>query len=77
VIRLHAPLAELSAKVRPQDGQLEEVEPGICELRTQGDSLEWLAAWIGWFGVDFEILEPAELVDHVRTLAARLGSSVA
>lgn len=77
VIRLHAPLAELSGKVRPQDGRLAEVEPGICELRTQGDSLEWLAAWIGWFGVDFEILEPAELVDHVRMLAARLGSSVA
>ncbi|HEX2054153.1 MAG TPA: YafY family protein [Actinomycetota bacterium] len=77
VIRLSAPKAELASKVRPQDGQLEEVDGGTSLLRTQGDSLEWLAAWLGWFGVGFEILEPPELVDYVRELAGRLASSVA
>lgn len=72
VVRFQAPLAELAGKIRPQDGQLEAVDDATCVLRTSGDSVEWLAAWVSWFGVDFEILEPPELVDYVRTLAARL-----
>ncbi|HEX2178362.1 MAG TPA: YafY family protein [Actinomycetota bacterium] len=72
VVRLHAPLAALAGKIRAQDGQLETVDEATCLLRTSGDSVEWLAAWISWFGVDFEILQPPELVDYVRTLAARL-----
>lgn len=72
VVKFNAPLRDLAGKVRPQDGQLEEIDAGTCLLRTGGDSLEWLAAWIGWFGIDFEIREPVELIDYVRTLAARL-----
>ena len=72
VVRFHAPLSELADKVRPQDGQLEEIDSGSCILRTGGDSLEWLAAWIGWFGIDFEVQEPVELVDYLLVLAGRL-----
>lgn len=75
VVRLHAPLTELADKVRSPDAQLEEVDGGTCILRATGDSLEWLAAWMGWFGVDFEILEPPELVDYVRDLSARMERS--
>jgi predicted DNA-binding transcriptional regulator YafY len=72
VVKFSAPAAQLAEKVRPQDGQLEAVDGDTCVLRTSGDSLEWLAAWISWFAIDFEILQPPELVDYVRTLAARL-----
>ncbi|HEU4868658.1 MAG TPA: YafY family protein [Actinomycetota bacterium] len=75
VVRLHAPLTELADKVRSSDAQLEEVDENTCILRATGDSLEWLAAWMGWFGVDFEILEPPELIDYVRNLAARMERS--
>jgi predicted DNA-binding transcriptional regulator YafY len=75
VVTLHAPLKELSDRIRPQDGQLRAVDENTCELRTGGDSLEWLAAWIGWFGIDFEIQEPPELIEYVRALAARLDRS--
>jgi predicted DNA-binding transcriptional regulator YafY len=75
VVRLHAPLKELADKVRSPDAQLEEAGGNTCILRATGDSLEWLAAWMGWFGVDFEILEPPELIDYVRILAARMERS--
>ncbi|MEX0791463.1 MAG: YafY family protein [Actinomycetota bacterium] len=75
VVRLHAPLKDLAGKVRSQDAQLEEIDENTCLLRATGDSLEWLAAWMGWFGVDFEILQPPELIEYVRTLASRLERS--
>jgi predicted DNA-binding transcriptional regulator YafY len=75
VVRLHAPLEELAAKVRSQDGRLEPIDENTCLLTASGESLEWMAAWMGWFGVDFEILEPPELIDYVRTLASRLERS--
>ena len=75
VVRLHAPMKEMAEKVRSSDAQLEEVDDRTCLLRATGDSLEWLAAWMGWFGVDFEIQQPPELIEYVRTLAERLEQS--
>lgn len=76
-VKLHAPKAGLEWKVRSQDGQLEEIDNKSCLLRTTGDSLEWIAAWLGWFGVEFEIVQPPELIEYVRNLAARLTGSTA
>ncbi|MEU3164476.1 hypothetical protein [Streptosporangium sp. NPDC006930] len=47
----------------------------IDRLRTGGDSLEWLALTIGQLGLDFTVREPPELIDHIRTLTARLQAS--
>lgn len=41
-------------------------------LQLRGDSLDWLAFRLMWMGVDFRILEPAELIDAVAGLAERL-----
>lgn len=43
-----------------------------CELRTGFESLDSLAMYVGMLGVHFEIREPPELADHLRTVAARL-----
>lgn len=75
VVTLMAPLEAMRDKVRAQDGGLERVDDFSCRLTATGDSLEWMAAWIGWFGVDFEIQEPPELVEYVRSLADRLEQS--
>jgi predicted DNA-binding transcriptional regulator YafY len=74
-VRLRAPLKDLKDKVRPQDGTLEEIDENTTLLKASGDSLEWMAAWMGWFGCDFEILQPPELIDYVRNLAGRLEKS--
>jgi predicted DNA-binding transcriptional regulator YafY len=41
-------------------------------LRMAGDSLPWLAAILTLLDADFEVHEPPELVDRLKTLKARL-----
>ena len=44
-------------------------------VRSGADSLEWFALTLGMLGVDFDVQEPAELVEHVRALAGRFRRS--
>ncbi len=44
-----------------------------CEYRTSDDSLDWLAMRVGMLGVDFDVHQPPELVEHLRVLGRRLG----
>jgi predicted DNA-binding transcriptional regulator YafY len=39
---------------------------------TADDDLHWLALRIAMLGVDFELDEPPELVEHLRALALRI-----
>jgi predicted DNA-binding transcriptional regulator YafY len=40
-------------------------------LDTGADTLDRLAAYLSMLGVDFEVSEPPDLVEHIRTLAGR------
>jgi predicted DNA-binding transcriptional regulator YafY len=51
---------------------VEPVDDRTCTLRIGSDSLDHLAVWVAAFGFEFEVHEPPELVDHLRTLTARL-----
>ncbi|MDF3300587.1 helix-turn-helix transcriptional regulator [Streptomyces tropicalis] len=54
-------------------GTPEPLGPGRCRLRAPtGDRVEWLAVRLATLGVEFTVQEPAELVDAVRELGARL-----
>jgi predicted DNA-binding transcriptional regulator YafY len=75
VATIYAPEAVISGRMRPGEGTVEAIDDGHCLLRTQGDSLEWLAFMLLWFDVDFEVHEPPELVDHIAHVARRLGRS--
>ena len=44
-----------------------------CEYRTGDDNLDWLAARIAMLGVEFEVHEPPELIEHLQALSARLA----
>jgi predicted DNA-binding transcriptional regulator YafY len=70
---LHAPLAEVAARVPYAVGTLEPVDARTCELQTGASWLGGLAVYIAGIGVDFEVLEPPELIDQVRELARRFG----
>jgi predicted DNA-binding transcriptional regulator YafY len=70
---LHAPLEELAERVSPAVGALRAVDAQRCELEMGSHSLDSLAAWIAYLGIDFEVLEPIELVAHLRGLAERLS----
>ncbi|MET7383071.1 YafY family protein [Streptomyces sp. NPDC005526] len=55
-------------------GAPEPLGDGGCRLRAStGDRLEWLAVRLLMTGFEFVVREPAELVDRVRELGARLS----
>jgi predicted DNA-binding transcriptional regulator YafY len=70
-VRLHAPAEAVARRIPPGVGLLEAVDEATCLLSTGAETLEALAVHLGMLGVDFEVGEPPELVDHVRLLADR------
>ena len=68
---LHAPAEEITSRVPAHWGRVEPIDADRCEYRAGDDDLGWLALRIAMLGVDFEVHEPPELVEHLR------GSGVA
>jgi predicted DNA-binding transcriptional regulator YafY len=73
VVTLHAPAEEITRRVPGRWGAIEPIDARTCEYRTGDEDLGWLAMRIAMLGVDFEVREPPELVDHMREMASRLG----
>jgi predicted DNA-binding transcriptional regulator YafY len=68
---VHAPAAVVARRINPAVGTVEARDPDTSLLRTGADDLDVIATHLGMLDADFDIVEPAELVEHVRTLAAR------
>ena len=74
---VHAPAAELVARLTPAVGRVEPRDAASCVLHTGADSLDGLAGNLGLLGADFEVTEPPELVERVALLARRYTRAVA
>jgi predicted DNA-binding transcriptional regulator YafY len=74
-ILVHAPPNVVAEHVPPSVGVLEPGRDGGCVLTSGSDSLEQLALHSAMMGLDFTVLEPPELVDRLRVLAARLSQA--
>lgn len=75
-ITLHVAVDDVPDRVRFfSDGPLEPRGDDRCVLRAKSDSIEWLAADLLLLGVDFDVSEPPELVEHLRVLSARLAAA--
>ena len=72
VVTLHAQAEEMTRRVPAQWGAIEPIDARTCRYRTGDDDLTWLALRIVMLRVDFEVHEPAELVEHLHALALRL-----
>lgn len=72
-ILMHAPLDVVADQASPTAGRLEPVDEHSCILHTGSNSLDQLALYVGIKGVDFEVLDPPELIEHVRALAGRFA----
>jgi predicted DNA-binding transcriptional regulator YafY len=70
---LHGPRERMVERVSPSAGNLDAVDEQHCLLITGGHSLSMLAIYIAALGVEFEVLEPPELVEECRTLSGRLA----
>jgi predicted DNA-binding transcriptional regulator YafY len=72
-VTLHAAAAAVRARVPLYWGAIEPVDERSCTYRTGDDDLDWLALRIAMLGVDFEVHEPPELVEHLAAMARRLA----
>jgi predicted DNA-binding transcriptional regulator YafY len=75
-VTLHASAAEITSRVPAYWGAIAPIDPDTCEYRTSDDDLGWLALRILMLGVDFEVHEPCELVEHLQALALRVRRAV-
>jgi predicted DNA-binding transcriptional regulator YafY len=71
-ILMHAPVDVVAEQSAPTAGRLEAVDENRCVLHTGSNALEQMALYVALKGVDFEVLEPPELVAYVEALGARL-----
>jgi predicted DNA-binding transcriptional regulator YafY len=77
VIRLLVPVEEAAERISPSAGTLEAETAGSCILRTGAASLDVMVIHVMLLGFEFEVLEPAELTEAVRTARDRLARSLA
>ncbi|HEV3228179.1 MAG TPA: YafY family protein [Solirubrobacteraceae bacterium] len=77
LVTLHAAAEVIASRVPAHLGTIEPVDARTCQYRTGDDDLGWLAMRIAMLGVDFEVHEPPELIEHLRALAIRLRRAAA
>jgi predicted DNA-binding transcriptional regulator YafY len=75
-VTLHAPAEAILPHMPPHWGTIEAKDDRTCEFRAGDDDLNWLAIRVAMIGVDYEVHEPPELVEHLRALAGRLTRAV-
>lgn len=70
---VHAPRARVADRVPPLAARIEALDAQRCVLEAGGNNLALLTLYIAQIGFDFEVIEPPELIDHVRAMAKRLA----
>ncbi len=75
-ILVHAPIADVTARLASTAGLLTPTGDATCELETGADKLIDLAGFLGSIGFAFTVLDPPELRDLLRDLAARYQAAV-
>ena len=71
-IELHAPLARMRERIPPSVGHLSALDGARCVLETGAQRPDMLGYHLAMLGVDFTVIEPEALREHLRGLARRL-----
>jgi len=74
-VLLDVPLEDARRWISPIVGSIEETPEGPL-LRTQADSLDWVAGYLAGLPCRFVVREPPELIDALRRLRTRLDRCV-
>jgi predicted DNA-binding transcriptional regulator YafY len=69
-VRLHASAEDVAPKL-PPPVRIEPLDERTCIMHAGSDNLDMAAIYIGMLDVDFDVMEPPELVEHLRKLAGR------
>ncbi len=72
----HAPTEQVTARVSPSAAVVQRLDARRCRVSLGAHSLPSLAAWIASFGVDFEVVEPPELLVALREVRERLDRAL-
>ncbi|MCG5435730.1 helix-turn-helix transcriptional regulator [Micromonospora foliorum] len=71
VVTLYAPVEQMAGPLGGAGVDLEPIDATSCRLRSNADTLEWLAWRLLTLGCDVEVHEPPELIAHLRELGVR------
>lgn len=70
-ILFRASVKAVAQRMPSAAGMLESVDEHTCLFHAGSRSLEMLSVYLAWIGFDFEVQEPPELVECLRSLAER------
>jgi predicted DNA-binding transcriptional regulator YafY len=76
VVRLLVPLHDAAERISPSAGTLEAETEGSCLLRTGAPNLDVMVIHVMMTGLEFEVLEPAELTGRLRAARDLLSRAV-
>jgi predicted DNA-binding transcriptional regulator YafY len=77
VVNLMVSAEVMSERWPPGTALIEPIDSRSCRLEIRAATFESLAMYLIFFGVDFEVGEPPELMEQLGRLANRIGRSVA
>ncbi|WP_024936489.1 helix-turn-helix transcriptional regulator [Actinomadura welshii] len=75
-VLLHVPVQEAAEHVTAWQGVLEPAGDRTCVLHTRSDSLRFLAYRVTLLPVDYTLLDPPELAEHLAGIARRANRAV-
>ncbi|MEU3143719.1 YafY family protein [Streptomyces sp. NPDC006999] len=75
-IRLLVPVEEAAERISPSTGALRADGPDACVLSTGAASFDALMVHVLLLGFEFEVLEPAGLVEEIATARDRLSRAL-
>ncbi|WP_193441267.1 helix-turn-helix transcriptional regulator [Actinosynnema sp. ALI-1.44] len=67
ILEFKAPASTVKEQVAHW-GTVEPITEETCRLTMRTDTFDWPALIAGTIGVDFEVVQPPELRDHIRTM---------
>lgn len=76
-LHVHAPAADVLARIHHGVGVVEPRDAGSCVLFTGADSLDTVAAYVGMLRFDFTVESPPDLVPLLQQIADRYARAVA
>jgi len=76
-VMIRAPVRDMAERISPAEGVLEDLDGKSCLLTTGSDSLEAMSYHLAALGAEFSVLEPPELIGHLRAMASRLMNASA
>ncbi|MGV9774126.1 helix-turn-helix transcriptional regulator [Streptosporangium sp. NPDC003464] len=75
-VLLHAPIERAAEQVPAWQGELEPVDERTCRLRTHPDAPHYLAYRLTLLPMDYTLLDPPLLAEHLASIAERAGNAI-